>query len=437
MSTALVVGLGRSGIAAAGVLARDGWRVIGTDAAAVDAPELVALGVELRGGTTEPVDGIDLVVKSPGVPGDAAQVATARAVGVPVISEIELAARYLPNPLIAVTGTNGKTTTTELLAHLLSAAGRPAIACGNQGLPLADLVGRVEPDTWLVVECSSFQLEDIATFHPRAAVVLNLTPDHLDRHGSMEAYRDAKARVFGVMTAGDLAIAPDDWTLPPPVRHRTIHDGARRDARDIAWSADGLAVDGLGTVAAWDAIPLRGRHNRENVMAAAAIAATTVGLGAAELAAGLASFAGVPHRLEIVGEVAGVLYVNDSKATNADAACAALDAYPSGVHLIAGGKGKGASFAPLAAAAAAADVRCVYLIGATADEIGEAMRAAGVAVLACGRLDEAVAAAADAARSGDVVLLAPGCASFDQFTSFEARGDRFRALVSALPGAGG
>jgi len=330
-----------------------------------------------------------------------------------------------------VTGTNGKTTTTELLAHLLADAGHPAIACGNQGLPLASLVDHVDDATWLVVECSSFQLEDVARFHPRAAVVLNLTPDHLDRHGSMAAYRDAKARVFTRMTGADLAIAPEDWTLPNAVRHRVIRDGTRRGAADIAWSDGGLWVDGVGRVTTWDRIPLRGRHNRENVMAAAAIAAVAGGLGADELARGLASFAGVPHRLEIVGEIDGVVYVNDSKATNADAACAALDAYPTGVHLIAGGKGKGASFAPLADAARAADVRCAYLIGATAQEIGAAMGAVGVPVLQCGRIETAVGRAAEAARPGDVVLLAPGCASFDQFTSFEARGDRFRALVAA------
>ncbi len=436
MSTALVVGLGRSGQAAAGLLARRGWRVIATDSAPVAAPDLAAAGVEVRIGTIDPVPGIDLVVKSPGVPGEIAQVAAARAGGVEVISEIELAGRYLKNPIVAVTGTNGKTTTTELLAHLLTDAGHPAIACGNQGLPLAGLVDHVDDATWLVVECSSFQLEDVVRFHPRAAVVLNLTPDHLDRHGSMAAYRDAKARVFAAMTAADLAIAPEDWALPEALRHRVIRDGARRGAADIAWSDGGLWVDGIGRVTGWDRIPLRGRHNRENVMAAAAIAAAAGGLGADQLARGLASFAGVPHRLEVVGEIGGVVYVNDSKATNADAACAALDAYPTGVHLIAGGKGKGASFAPLADAARKADVRCTYLIGATAREIGAAMDAVGVPVVQCGQIETAVARAAAAARPGDVVLLAPGCASFDQFTSFEARGDRFRSLVAERMTAG-
>jgi len=432
VSSALVVGLGRSGAAAAMLLVRRGWRVLAVDANPVEAPELVALGVDVRGSCVDPIGGVTLVVKSPGVPGDAPQVAAARAAGVEVISEIELAARELTNPIIAVTGTNGKTTTTELAAHLLRAAGRPAVACGNQGLPLASLVDVVDPATWLVVECSSFQLEDIVRFHPRAAVVLNLTPDHLDRHASMEAYTAAKLRVFAAMTADDLAIAPADWVLPGAAPHRVIREGARRGEADIAWTEGGLHIEGLGMVATWDAIPLRGRHNRENVMAAAAIVARVARLGAAEIATGLASFAGVAHRLEVVGVIDGVTYVNDSKATNADAACAALDAYPSGVHLIAGGKSKGAAFTPLATAARGADVRCVYLIGAAGPEIGAAMRAAGIATHDAATLADAVAAARAAAQPGEVVLLAPACASFDQFSSFEERGDRFRTLVGEL-----
>jgi UDP-N-acetylmuramoylalanine--D-glutamate ligase len=434
MTTALVVGLGRSGSAAARLLARRDWTVVAIDAAPVSAPELTRIGIDVRAGTWTPVPGIDLVVKSPGVPGDAPPVTSARAAGVPVISEIELAARELPNPIIAVTGTNGKTTTTELLAHVLRSAGRRAVACGNQGLPLSDLVDAVDPDAWLVVECSSFQLEDVDGFHPRAAVVLNLTPDHLDRHGSLEAYRAAKMRVFERMTADDLAIAPVGWHIPGGARARVIREGRCAGDDDVAWTEPSLAVDTVGEIASWSDIPLRGRHNRENVMAAAAIAVHTVGLNAAEVAAGLATFGGVAHRLEVVGTVDGVTYVNDSKATNTDAACAALDAYRHGVHLIAGGTGKGASFVPLAAAARTTGVRGVYLIGSAAAEIGAAMDHAGVPSRLCGTLDDAVLAAAGAASAGDVVLLAPACASFDQFANFEARGDRFRDLVHELPG---
>jgi UDP-N-acetylmuramoylalanine--D-glutamate ligase len=431
VSTALVVGLGRSGEAAAALLVRRGWRVIAVDVNPVDEPDLVGLGVDVRGACTDPVPGVDLVVKSPGVPAEAVQVTAARAAGAEVISEIELAARELPNPIIGITGTNGKTTTTELIAHLLRAAGREAVACGNQGLPLASLVDVVDPSTWLVVECSSFQLEDVERFHPRAAVVLNVTPDHLDRHSSMEAYRAAKLRIFSAMTAGDLAIAPEGWTIPGGARPRVIREGARRGVDDIAWSEAGLHVDGLDWIADWDQIPLRGRHNRENVMAAAAIVAHVAQLSSPQIAAGLRSFAGVAHRLEIVGEIGGVTYVNDSKATNADAAAAALDAYPARVRLIAGGKPKGASFTPLAAAARSG-VLCVYLIGAAADEIGSAMEAAGVPIQQTHTLAGAVAAAAADAQPGEVVLLAPGCASFDQFVSFEDRGDQFRALVDDL-----
>jgi UDP-N-acetylmuramoylalanine--D-glutamate ligase len=432
MKTALVVGVGRSGSAAAAMLVRRGWHVVAVDTGPVDAPELSALGVDVRGEHLDPVPDVALVVKSPGVPGDAAQVVAARAAGASVISEIELASRELSNPIIAVTGTNGKTTTTELAAHLLRAAGRSALACGNQGLPLTSLVDSIDPSTWLVAECSSFQLEDIDRFHPRAAVVLNLTPDHLDRHRSMGDYRAAKLRIFQAMTADDLAIAPEGWAIPGRARPRVLRDGARRGPDDIAWSQGGLHVDGIGMVVGWNAIPLRGRHNRENVMAAAALVAHAARLTGPEIAAGLASFAGVAHRLEVVATYNGVTFVNDSKATNTDAASAALDAYPHGVHLIAGGKPKGASFAPLATAAQAVGVRCVYLIGEAGPEIGAAMRAVGVPTRDAGTLADAVAAASAAAAPGEVVLLAPGCASFDQFTSFEERGDRFRALVAEL-----
>lgn len=430
-----MVGLGRSGEAAAALLVRRGWNVIAVDAHPVAAPGLEALGVDVRAPCTDVVADVDLelVVKSPGVPAEVVQIAAARAAGVEIIGEIELAARELGNPIIGITGTNGKTTTTELIAHLLRAAGGNAIACGNQGLPLTSLVDVVAPETWLAVECSSFQLEDVTQFHPCAAVVLNLTPDHMDRHGSMGAYRTAKLRIFAAMDADDLAIAPEGWAIPGAARPRVLRDGGRRGEVDVAWSDGGLHVDCVGWIADWEEIPLRGRHNRENVMAAAAIVAHVADLSAAQIAEGLRSFAGVEHRLEVVGTVDGVTYVNDSKATNADAARAALDAYPRGVRLIAGGKAKGASFAPLADAARAG-VLCVYLIGAAAKEIGEAMQVAGVPTRDVHTLAGALAAASADARPGEVVLLAPGCASFDQFANFEERGDRFHALVDALPG---
>ena len=434
MNTALIVGLGRSGRSAAQLLARRGWDVIATDAQAADADELVAVGVDVRAPWTDPIDGVDLVVKSPGVPGEIALIAHARAAGVEIISEIELAARYLPNPMIGITGTNGKTTTTELVAHLLGACGHPAIACGNQGLPMTDLVGEVDPETWLVVECSSFQLEDIVRFHPRAAVVLNLSPDHLDRHGSMERYGAAKATLFRNLDASDLAIAPEGFQVPGSARPRTIREGERVSQIDVAWSAGGLHVEGIGNVVSWDAILLRGRHNRQNVMAAAAIVHELIGATAAQIAEGLRSFAGVPHRLEVVGERDGVTYINDSKATNVDAALAALDAYPDRVRLIAGGSSKGATFAPLAQAARTVVVRA-YLIGQTAEEIAAAFEAESVAVVVAMTLERAIDLASQDAVPGDVILLAPACASFDQFANFEDRGDQFRALVARRLGS--
>jgi UDP-N-acetylmuramoylalanine--D-glutamate ligase len=423
-----VVGLARSGRAAALLLARRGWEVVGVDAAAVSAPELEAAGVELRAPSDAPVAGVDLVIKSPGVPGEAPPVAAARAAGTPVWSEVELAARELANPLIGVTGTNGKTTTTELTAHLLRAAGIPARACGNQGTPVAGLVDAVDPGEWLVVECSSFQLEDAHALHPRAAVLLNLGPDHLDRHGSLAAYRDAKLRLFARQEPQDLAILPSglEATGRAPAR-RISQEGPVPDA--VAWAAGGLHLAGAGLIVGWDEVALRGRHNRENAMAAAALAAHA-GAAAEGIAAGLRGFPGVAHRLEVVGDAGGVRFVNDSKATNPDAALAALDAYPAGVHLILGGRDKGTPFDELARAAGRA-ARCAYLVGEAAGPIAEALDRAGVPYETPGTVDAAVAAAAAAARPGEVVLLAPACASFDQFTGYEERGQAFRDAAIA------
>jgi UDP-N-acetylmuramoylalanine--D-glutamate ligase len=428
VSRALVVGLGRSGRAAAALLARRGWSVVAVDAQEVSAPELTEAGVDVRAPWEAPVPDVDLLVKSPGVPAHAVPVVAARADGATVWSEIELAARELPNPLIGITGTNGKTTTTELTAHLLRAGGLAAAACGNQGTPLAGLVDAADPSAWLVVECSSFQLEDVERFRPRAGALLNLAPDHLDRHGSMEAYRDAKLRLFAAQEPGDLAILPPGLAATGAAPARHAYDGPPGpDA--AAWAEGGLHVAGLGRVIGWDEVALRGRHNRENAMAAAALAAHA-GLGAGALAEGLASFTPVAHRLEPVGARGAVAFVNDSKATNPDAAIAALDAYPRGVHLIAGGRAKGTPFGPLARAARGAVVRA-YLVGEAGPEIAEALEREGVPAEVRGTLEAAVAAAAARARDGETVLLSPGCASFDQFSGFEERGEAFRAAARA------
>lgn len=403
-----------------------------TDAAPVAAGDLTAAGIEVRAPFAEPVPGVDLVVKSPGVPGEAQPVAAARAEGIPVWSELELAARELRNPLIGVTGTNGKTTTTELAAHLLRAAGRPAIACGNQGTPLASLVDAVGAGDWLVVECSSFQLEDAHELHPRAAVLLNLAPDHLDRHGDLAAYERAKLRLFARQDPGDLALVPRGTVPPGRARVGHLDDGEPGPA-SAAWGAGGLHLAGTGLVARWEDVPLRGRHNRQNAMAAAALV-RHAGLSPEEIAAGLATFPGVSHRLEVVAEDGGVLFVNDSKATNPEATLAALDAYPAGVHLILGGRAKGTPFGPLAQAARGPVVRA-YLIGEAADDIAPALGEAGIEYERCGTLDVAVARAASRARRGEVVLLSPACASFDQFGGFEERGAAFARAVAALGAA--
>lgn len=430
MSRALVVGLARSGRAAALLLARAGFDVVAVDAANVDAPELVQAGVDVRSPWNEAVDGVDLVVKSPGVPASAQPVAHARASGAEVISEVELAARHLPNPMVAITGTNGKTTTTELTAHLLRVAGIDAVACGNQGTPICALVDVVAPDAWLVVECSSFQLEDVGhAFHPRAAALLNLTPDHLDRHPTMGDYLAAKLRIFEGLGPQDLAVAPASIAIPGGAQQRTVDlDGEHLTS--IAWGTPEVTHASLGRITEWAGVALRGTHNRENTLAAVALAAHA-GAGREAIAEGLATFPGVAHRLEVVGVLDGVTYVNDSKATNPDAAMAALDAYPDRVQLIAGGKPKGTPFEPFAARAAFAVVHA-YLIGAAAQELAAAFLAAGIAVTQSGDMQTALANARTAAVSGDTVLLAPACTSFDQYPDFEARGEDFRRIVRSM-----
>lgn len=420
---ALVVGLARSGRAAALLLHDLGWQVVATDHAAVDADDLRSAGIEVQAPSDQPVPA-DLVIRSPGVPREAPPLAAAYAAGTPVWSEVELASRAMSNPIMGITGTNGKTTTTELLAHLLRAGGLDAVACGNVGTPMAGLVGQVPGDAWLVAECSSFQLEDIPTFRPHAAVLLNVTPDHMDRYPDFDAYRRAKLNLFANQGPHDLAILPEGMTSTGGAPTRRLGRGGDTGPDVVSWAEGGLHVRGLGLVAPWETIPLRGAHNRENVMAAAAMAAHA-GLGAAEIAAGLATFPGVPHRLEVVGSAGGVTFVNDSKATNPAAAIAALDAYPQGVRLIAGGSSKGTPFRELATAARGVVVHA-YLIGETAPLLAEALQAQGVAGTVLPDLPTAVSRAAADAAAGEVVLLAPACASFDQFTGYEHRGDVFR-----------
>jgi UDP-N-acetylmuramoylalanine--D-glutamate ligase len=407
--SALVVGLARSGEAAALALARRGVRVVGADRRPdLDVGRLAEAGVEVRLGTEdeELVDAIELVIKSPGVPGEAPPVRRARERGVPVWSELELGYRLLPGvEFVAVTGTNGKTTTSELLGVILDAP-----VAGNVGRALCDLDGVVS-DGRVVCEVSSFQLEDIHEFHPRAAVLLNLEADHLDRHRTFDAYRDAKLRIFENQVGADSAVVP-------------------RGFGPIPGSARRLEFSSSDDLPAEPRIP--GAHNRENAAAARAVA-RALGVPDDEIARGLRTFPGVPHRLELVRETGGVRFVNDSKATNVAAALRGLAAYPEPLHLILGGSLKGESFAPLARAVRVrGGVRSIHLVGEASGEIAAALDSEGVEYARARTLDNAVSTAAALARPGDVVLLSPACASYDQFANFEERGDEFRRLVEAL-----
>jgi UDP-N-acetylmuramoylalanine--D-glutamate ligase len=409
---ALVVGLARSGKAAAEALLAQGTEVIAHDIdETLDVGRLRALGVEVHLGREEEklLQGIDLVVTSPGVPGDAPLIADAHARGIAVWSELELGSRLLPNPLLAITGTNGKTTTTALLGEIFRSAAVPVEVAGNIGRALTSLVGAADEQAWIVCEVGVAQLDDAETFRPRVAVLLNLEPDHLDRYGTFEWYADTKLRIFEQQTEDDTAIVPAGFGPIP---------GA---ARRIEFSRD-------DPLPAEPAIP--GEHNRRNAAAATA-AARVAGIPDDAIARGLQSFRGVEHRIEDVGEIGEVRFVNDSKATNATAALRAIEALrDSTLHVILGGRGKNESYEALAEALKPGDR--AYLIGEAAPELAAALDEAGVPFAHSGDLATAVAAAAVAARPGEVVLLSPACASFDQFRDFEDRGDEFKRLVDEL-----
>jgi UDP-N-acetylmuramoylalanine--D-glutamate ligase len=393
MRRAVVLGLARSGEAAAALLERSGVEVVRADR---------TLGND---GDTSLLAGADLLVKSPGVPRDNALV---QAATIPIWSEVELGYRLLPNPILGVTGTNGKTTTTEWLGAMFRAAGREVAVAGNVGRALTAV--EPSPARWIVCELSSFQLEDVHEFCPRVALLINLEPDHLDRHGFFEAYRAAKLRIFENQGAADTAVVPRGFDLVPG------------RGRRVEFAAD-------------DPLPaepsLPGAHNRENAAAATA-AARAAGIPDDAIAEALRGFAGVVHRLELIAEIGGVRYVNDSKATNTAAARRALASYDAPLHVILGGSRKGESFAQLASELHGRGR--AYLIGETADELAAALDAVGVPYVRTGDLAAAVGAAARAAGSSEVVLLSPACASYDQFENFEQRGEEFRRLVQNLSG---
>jgi UDP-N-acetylmuramoylalanine--D-glutamate ligase len=433
-----IVGLAKSGLAAAKLCLREGARVEGFDKkpeADIDAvPALRGLGVAIHagGGDADQLGKFDLLVVSPGVPLANAEIAAAVKSGATVIGEVELASWFVTCPMIGITGTNGKSTTTALAGHIAEVAGFSTFAGGNLGRPLSEAVLDGNRYEIAVVELSSFQLEAIPSLRPQVAVVTNLTPDHLDRYPSLEAYAAAKRNIFvhqtradfGVVNADDPVVREMPRDLPVQVvsfgRIAVPDGGMRDDGTALTWNSERYRIESRA---------LRGSHNRENAMAAV-LACRLAGIPASAVEMGLGSYPGLPHRLEYIRTVDGVEFINDSKATNVDSAVVGVKAFEKNVWLIAGGRGKGAPYAPLVEAARGR-VKAVLTIGEDANAIGAAF--AGVAeVVACSTLENAIRVAKQSAQRGDVVLLSPACASYDQFRNFEQRGQMFRTRVEAL-----
>ena len=422
------------------LLAERGADVVGVDSGRPDGVAgLREVGVEvvLDADGLALLDGVRTVVKSPGVPREAPVISAALQRGIDVVGELELAWRAIPNRFVAVTGTNGKTTTVELLGHVYRTAGESVAVAGNVGTPLSSLTGEIDADATVICEASSFQLEDSVAFAPECAVFLNLAPDHLDRHHDLESYLAAKLRIFANQGNDDLAIYNADdpelagVDLGGCARRVAFCHGAGPDC-EVALAEGTIFYDGEPLLAA-DELGLFGEHNVANAMAAAA-AALSMGIDPDAVREGLRSFAGVKHRLEGVAEIDGVRFVNDSKATNVASAMVGLRAFEGGVHAILGGSEKGEPYAPLLDPVRE---RCagVYLTGASAGRLAEALApaiAGGVELHLCEDLEEAVRHAAAAAKPGEVVLLSPACASFDAFENFEQRGERFREIVEGL-----
>lgn len=441
----VVVGLARSGVAAARLLRASGAEVVGVDdkpeaELGASAAELRTLGARLACGPSAavPLDTADLVVLSPGVPLTAPVPSAARAAGVAVIGELELGWRAMDADTLAITGTNGKTTTTTLTGALLAEQIRPVLVAGNIGTPLTAHARTFPPDGLVVTEVSSFQLEATEHFHPRVAVVLNLAPDHLDRHGSFEAYVDAKTRIFANQTEADCAVlnADDEPTraLAARTRARVVWFSRRRVLERGVFVHEGRITAQFSAhmeeICPVSDISLRGTHNVENVLAATACALWT-GIAPDRIRRGIARFRAVPHRIEPVRDIRGVAYYNDSKGTNVASTIKALESFTERIVLIAGGKGKGQDFAPLAQAARGR-VRHAIVIGQDAAKIAAALEPVKVPVSRRASLADAVNEAREVAAPGDVVLLSPACASFDMFNDYEHRGDVFRTLVQAL-----
>jgi UDP-N-acetylmuramoylalanine--D-glutamate ligase len=440
----LVVGLGKSGVASALFLKERGARVTVSDAKPEEQlrdeiPVLLdhGIAVETGGHGERTFRGQDLIVISPGVPVDAAPLVQARTLGEQVIGEIELAAQFLHGPIVAITGSNGKTTTTTLAGEIITAGGFPALVGGNIGTPAISLVERAKPDTVVVLEVSSFQLETIQTFRPKVAVVLNITPDHLDRHRTFEAYVDAKARIFENQKGDDFAVLnADDSTcaeLPGRTKAQVFWFSRKKEVSQGAYVREGRVflrdAAGQKEIIQVSDIPLKGSHNVENVLAGICVGAL-MGCKAEQIGRAIREFKAVEHRLEYVATVGGVEYYNDSKATNVDATIKALESFPGNIHIILGGKDKGSDYTVLNDLLRHR-VKKVYTIGAAAAKIESQIKGAAEIVHA-ETLDNAVKRAAASATAGDIVLLAPACASFDQFKSYEHRGRVFKELVHAM-----
>jgi UDP-N-acetylmuramoylalanine--D-glutamate ligase len=397
--------------------------------------------VETGGHGDRTFRGQDLIVVSPGVPVDAPPLVQARAAGENVIGEIELAAQFLPGPIVAITGSNGKTTTTTLTGEIVTAAGFAALVGGNIGTPAISLADRAQPETVIVLEVSSFQLETIQTFRPKVAVVLNVTPDHLDRHRTLEVYVDAKARIFENQQASDFAVLNADdpicVTLAARTRAQVFWFSRQKEVQDGAWVRDGNIVfrdaSGQKEILQVSEIPLKGAHNLENVLAAAC-AGALMGCSPEKIRQAVRDFKAVEHRLEFVATIRGVDYYNDSKATNVDATIKALESFPANIHLILGGKDKGSDYTVLNDLLRQR-VKRVYTIGAAAAKIESQIispKNGGPELVHAETLENAVRKASAVAQPGDVVLLAPACASFDQFKSYEHRGKVFKEIVRGL-----
>jgi UDP-N-acetylmuramoylalanine--D-glutamate ligase len=447
----LVVGLGKSGLAAALFLRQRGAQVTVSDmrsaaALAKEIPGLLERGIMVESGG----HGLltfrrqDLIVVSPGVPMDTPELVQVKAFGLPVIGELELAAQYLKGKILAITGSNGKTTTTALTGEILTRAGIEAQVGGNIGVPVVELISNSTEKTWSVLEVSSFQLESTEKFHPQIAVILNITPDHLDRHGTFENYALTKERIFSAQTKADALVLNAD-------NARTAEAAARSTANVYWFSINGPVAQGawvqdeqvvfraandapIEPIVSVDEIPLKGSHNVENVLAAVC-AARLAGASAENIAKAVEGFRAVEHRLEYVATDNGVEYYNDSKATNVDASAKAIAAFPGCIHLILGGKDKNSNYADLSDLLRKR-VKAVYTIGSAAAKIESHIRGI-VPIVSCETLERAVAAARKAARPGDIVLLSPACSSFDQFENYEHRGQVFKELVLEHIGAKG